>query len=177
VAASAERVAKLRDLGNLLGATPGPFESWLTLRGIRTLSLRMRQHGENARQVAAWLASQPGVSAVHYPGGATAESVFLGSNRGGMVAFELAGASQPGVFRFLDELRLIKVATTLGDVQSLVLYPVMSSHRWVPAETRRSLGIGDGLLRLSVGIEEFSDIVVDLERGMRAVAQSNKGVK
>ena len=68
------------------------------------------------------------------------------------------------------------MATTLGDVQSLVLYPVMSSHRWVPAETRRELGISDGLLRLSVGIEDISDIVVDLERGLRAVAQSNKGV-
>lgn len=177
VAASAERVAKLRDLGNLLGATPGPFESWLTLRGIRTLALRMRQHGENAQQVAGWLASQPGVAAVHYPGGPTADGVFLGANRGGMVAFELTDASQADVFRFLNALRLIKVATTLGDVHSLVLYPVMSSHRWVPAETRRDLGISDGLLRLSVGIEDFSDIVVDLERGLRAVAQSIKGVK
>ena len=170
VAGSAERVAGLRDLGNLLGATPGPFEAWLTLRGIRTLALRMRQHGENASQVAAWLAKQPGVAAVHYPCGAEADRVFLGADRGGMVAFELTDASQADVFRFLNALRLIKVATTLGDVQSLVLYPVMSSHRWVPAETRRELGISDGLLRLSVGIEDISDIVVDLERGLRAVA-------
>jgi cystathionine gamma-synthase/methionine-gamma-lyase len=170
VAGSAERVAGLRDLGNLLGATPGPFEAWLTLRGIRTLVLRMRQHGENASQVAAWLAEHPGVAAVHYPGRAEADRVFLGANRGGMVAFELTDASQADVFRFLNALRLIKVATTLGDVQSLVLYPVMSSHRWVPAETRRELGISDGLLRLSVGIEDISDIVVDLERGLRAVA-------
>lgn len=175
VAASAERVAQLRDLGNLLGATPGPFESWLTLRGIRTLALRMRQHGENARQVAEWLAAQPGVSAVYYPGGNAAGGVFLGDNRGGMVAFELADASQADVFRFLNALRLVKVATTLGDVHSLVLYPVMSSHRWVPAETRQKLGISDGLLRLSVGIEDISDIVGDLERGLRAVAQSNGG--
>jgi cystathionine gamma-synthase/methionine-gamma-lyase len=176
VASSAERVAALRDLGNLLGATPGPFESWLTLRGIRTLALRMRQHGENALHVAEWLAAQPGVSAVHYPGGGVADQVFLGDNRGGMVAFELADASQADVFRFLNALQLIKVATTLGDVHSLVLYPVMSSHRWVPAETRRDLGISDGLLRLSVGIEDISDIVGDLERGLRAVAQPYEGV-
>lgn len=176
VAGSAERIAALRDLSNLLGATPGPFESWLTLRGIRTLALRMRQHGENARHVAGWLAAQPGVACVHYPGSNDAEHIFLGENRGGMVAFELANASQADVFRFLNALRLIKVATTLGDVHSLVLYPVMSSHRWVPAETRRELGISDGLLRLSVGIEDTSDIVGDLERGLRAVAQPNKGV-
>jgi cystathionine gamma-synthase/methionine-gamma-lyase len=94
-----------------------------------------------------------------------------------MVAFELANASQEDVFRFLNALRLIKVATTLGDVHSLVLYPVMSSHRWVPAETRRELGISDGLLRLSVGIEDISDIVEDLERGLRAVALPNRGEK
>ena len=100
VATTTERAAGLRDLGNLLGATPGPFESWLTLRGIRTLALRMRQHGENARQVARWLADQPGVSAVYYPGGHHTDHVFLGGNRGGMVAFELAAASQADVFRF-----------------------------------------------------------------------------
>jgi cystathionine beta-lyase/cystathionine gamma-synthase len=170
VATSKERAAGLRDLGNLLGATPGPFESWLTLRGIRTLALRMRQHGENARQVAAWLTEQPGVAAVHYPGGPVADEVFLGANRGGMVAFELADAAQADVFRFLNALELIKVATTLGDVQSLVLYPVMSSHRWVPAETRQKLGISDGLLRLSVGIEDVSDLIEDLSRGLRAGA-------
>ncbi len=175
VASSADRIAALRNLSNLLGATPGPFESWLTLRGIRTLALRMRQHGENGRQVAAWLATQSGVSAVHYPGGDAADHVFFGANRGGMVAFELAGANQADVFRFLNALRLVKVATTLGDVHSLVLYPVMSSHRWVPVETRQELGISDGLLRLSVGIEDFSDIVMDLERGLRAVARSNRG--
>lgn len=175
VASNAERVSALRALSNLLGATPGPFESWLTLRGIRTLALRMRQHGENARAVAEWLAKQSGVSAVHYPGGSTADRVFLGANRGGMVAFELADAGQADVFRFLNALKLIKVATTLGDVQSLVLYPVMSSHRWVPAETRRELGISDGLLRLSVGIEDRSDLIEDLEGGLRAVAQSEGG--
>jgi cystathionine beta-lyase/cystathionine gamma-synthase len=176
VAANAERVAALRDLGNLLGATPGPFESWLTLRGIRTLALRMRQHGENGRQVATWLADQSGIAAVHYPGSATADRVFLGDNRGGMVAFELAGATQTDVFRFLNALSLVKVATTLGDVHSLVLYPIMSSHRWVPAETRRELGISDGLLRLSVGIEDIEDIVADLEQGLRAVARQSGGV-
>jgi cystathionine beta-lyase/cystathionine gamma-synthase len=176
VAGSSYRIAALRDLSNLLGATPGPFESWLTLRGIRTLALRMHQHGENARQVAEWLRSQSAVSAVHYPEGSVADRVFLVPNRGGMVAFELADASQEDVFRFLNGLRMIKVATTLGDVHSLVLYPVMSSHRWVPVETRQGLGISDGLLRLSVGIEDISDIVGDLEQGLRAVAQSNRGV-
>lgn len=177
VAASADRVAALRDLGNLLGATPGPFEAWLTLRGIRTLALRMREHGENGREVAAWLAAQPGVAAVHYPAGETADRVFTGTNRGGMVAFELEDASQADVFRFLNALGLVKVATTLGDVHSLILYPVMSSHRWVPVSTREQLGITDGLLRLSVGIEDVSDIVRDLETGLRAVAQGKGGIR
>lgn len=175
VATSLDRADALRNLGNLLGATPGPFEAWLTLRGIRTLALRMRQHGENARQVAEWLTAQSGISAVHYPNDHRSDHVFRDGNRGGMVAFELVNANQPDVFRFLNALQLVKVATTLGDVQSLVLYPVMSSHRWVPVETRQQLGISDGLLRLSVGIEDISDIVVDLERGMRAIAQTNRG--
>lgn len=176
VAATAERVVALRGLSNLLGATPGPFEAWLTLRGMKTLPLRMRQHSANAKAIAAWLATQPGVGAVHYPGQEpAANAVFTGQDRGGMVAFELLNAGQPEVFRFLNALELFKVATTLGDVSSLVLYPAMSSHRWVPREVRQRLGIGDGLLRLSIGIEEIEDIQTDLERGLRAVAQCERG--
>ncbi|MFT4038641.1 MAG: PLP-dependent aspartate aminotransferase family protein [Thermomicrobiales bacterium] len=174
VAVSAERAGALRSLSNLLGATPGPFEAWLTLRGMKTLPLRMRQHSANAKQVAAWLAAQPGVSAVYYPG-QEAAGVFCNQDRGGMVAFELADAGQPEVFRFLNALQLFTVATTLGDVASLVLYPAMSSHRWVPPEVRQRLGISDGLVRLSIGIEEIGDILTDLERGLRAVAHSEEG--
>jgi len=87
-----------------------------------------------------------------------------------MISFELRGADKPKVFRFMDALRLVQPATTLGDVFSLVLYPAHSSHRALPPETRRALGIGDGLVRMSVGIEHADDIIADLEQAMGATA-------
>jgi len=171
VATSADRCSGLRELNKLVGAVLGPFEAWLILRGIKTLPLRMRQHSENAATVAAWLAADPRVDAVNYPGLAdlgAAAAQFNGGERGGMVSFDIAGAGKAEVFRFLEALQLALPATTLGDVWSLVLYPAISSHRALTPEQRAEVGIGDGLVRLSVGIEEAEDLIADLDQALAA---------
>ena len=179
VATSTERAAELRELNKLVGAVLGPFEAWLTLRGLKTLPLRVRQQSENAARVAAWLGEQPGVARVHYPGLAdlgAAERIFNRPHRGGMVAFELAEATQPDVFRFLEALRLCLPATTLGDVYSLVLSPPMSSHRALTPEQRAEIGIGEGLIRLSVGIEDVEDIMADLGQAIGAIGYQSSAI-
>jgi cystathionine gamma-synthase/methionine-gamma-lyase len=173
VATTAARAAELREINKLIGAVLGPFESWLTLRGLKTLPLRMRQHSDNAAKVAKWLANDPRVSRVNYPGLTdlgSAEVMFTRPERGGMISFEIADAGREDVFRFLEALRLVVPATTLGDVYSLVLYPAISSHRAVPPEERARIGISDGLVRLSVGIEEVDDIIADLDGALTAAA-------
>ena len=173
IATSAERAAELREINKLVGGVAGPFESWLTLRGIKTLPLRMKQQSDSAGTIAAWLAGDARVARVNYPGLEDlggAEAIFNRPERGGMISFEIAEAGRDEVFRFLEALRLVVPATTLGDVYSLVLYPTISSHRAVPAEERAKIGISDGLVRLSVGIEDVEDIVADLERGLAAAS-------
>jgi cystathionine gamma-synthase/methionine-gamma-lyase len=172
VACSAERARDLRERQKLLGANLGPQQAWLALRGIKTLPLRMRQHCANAQVVAEWLSGQPAVAGVHYPGlpthpqHAVAARLFEGRGFGGMLSFELRGAGQAEVFRFMEALELVLPATTLGDVYSLTLYPAHSSHRQVAPEVRQAIGISDGLVRLSVGIEDVGDIIADLEQAM-----------
>jgi cystathionine gamma-synthase/methionine-gamma-lyase len=166
------RAAELRELNKLTGAILGPFESWLTLRGLKTLSLRVPRQSENAAAIAAWLADHPSVSAVYYPGLCDlgrANGQFNSELRGGMVSFEIAGAGKEQVFRFMEALRICVTATTLGDVYSLVLSPPSSSHRALTPDQRAEIGIGDGLVRLSVGIEDFGDIISDLEQALHAV--------
>jgi cystathionine gamma-synthase/methionine-gamma-lyase len=177
VACSAERGHDLRERQKLLGANLGPQEAWLTLRGLKTLPLRMVQHCANAQAVAEWLSDQPGVARVNYPGlpdhpqHELAARLFGGVGFGGMLSFDLAGAGQAEVFRFMEALELVLPATTLGDVYSLTLYPAHSSHRQVGAEVRADLGIGDGLVRLSVGIEDAGDIIADLEQALEILRE------
>ncbi len=170
IATTEERAHQLRELNKLTGAVLSPFDAWLTLRGIKTLPLRMRQQCQSAARVARFLQEHPLVSRVYYPGTDDlrgAERNFNSDLRGGMVAFDIADADQARVFRFLDALRLCLPATTLGDVYSLVLYPAMSSHRALSPEQRAQIGIGDGLVRLSVGIEDVDDITDDLDQALR----------
>ncbi|HEX5497846.1 MAG TPA: PLP-dependent aspartate aminotransferase family protein, partial [Thermomicrobiales bacterium] len=132
VATTRERAAELAELNKLTGGILGPFESWLTLRGIKTLPLRVRRQSDNAAIVARWLAAQPGIVRVNYPGLADlgpAAAMFNDEARGGMLSFEIAGAERHDAFDFMQALRLCVPATTLGDVYSLVLQPAMSSHR------------------------------------------------
>jgi cystathionine gamma-synthase/methionine-gamma-lyase len=167
------RRAALLDVLKLTGANLGPQEAWLVLRGVRTLPLRMRRHCENALAVAQWLELHPKVERVYYPGlpshpqHGLAQRLFQGQGFGGIVSFDLRGAGQREVFRFFEALQLCLPATTLGDVCTLVLYPAHSSHRPLAPEERARIGIGDGLVRLSVGIEAVEDIIGDLERALR----------
>ncbi len=171
IATTRERAAALREQSKLTGPTLGPFEAWLTLRGIKTLPLRVLRQSESAARVATWLADHPAIAKVNYPGQSdlgAAANVFNDELRGGMVSFEVAGAGQVEIFRFFQALRLCVPATTLGDVYTLVLHPAMSSHRALTPEQRAEVGIADGLVRLSVGIEDVEDITADLDQALRA---------
>jgi cystathionine beta-lyase/cystathionine gamma-synthase len=164
----------LNELNKLLGANLAPQEAWLAHRGLKTLPLRMERQCRNAAVVATWLEGSAPVARVNYPGLRThpqhglAEALFGGELFGAMISFDLAGAGRAEVFRFMEALRLIQPATTLGDVYTLTLYPAMSSHRALDAEIRARIGIGEGLVRLSIGIEDPSDIIADLERALAA---------
>jgi len=172
VACSAGRGHDLRERQKLLGANLGPQQAWLALRGLKTLPLRMSQHCANAQTVAERLAQHPTVTQVNYPGLPAhpqhdlATQLFGGRGFGGMLSFELGDANQADVFRFMEALDLVLPATTLGDVYSLTLYPAHSSHRQVTPEVRAAIGITDGLVRLSVGIEDADDIVADLYQAL-----------
>jgi len=175
VVTSEEQWAELFEILKMTGANLGPQEAWLVLRGIRTLPLRMRQHSENALTVPRWLEEHPMVSRVYYPGLPShpqhelAKRLFQEQGYGGMVAFDLAGADRRQVFRFFEALRLCIPVTTLGDVYTLVLYPAHSSHRALSSEERARIGIGDGLVRMSMGIEAVEDLLNDLEQALDAI--------
>jgi cystathionine beta-lyase/cystathionine gamma-synthase len=164
--------AALRALSRMMGPVMGPFESYLTMRGIKTFALRMERQCANACRVASWLASHPRIARVHFPASAdhpdaaTIRRLFPPNLFGAMVSFELKDAGRSEVFRFMDALNLIVRATSLGDVHSMMLYPVMSSHREISPRHRERMGISDGLVRLSVGIEAPEDIIEDLEQAL-----------
>lgn len=172
IATEAARANELRMQLRLYGGNLGPFEAWLILRGVRTLALRMREQCANAQRVAQWLSEQAAIAKVIYPGlpdhpdHATARELFRENCFGGMVAFELRDADEARVFRFMEALKLIRCATSLGDVYSLLLYPAQSSHHALGREERLRQGIGDGLVRLSCGIESADDMVADLAQAL-----------
>lgn len=175
VITSAENRAKLYELNKLVGGVLGPFEAWLALRGLKTLPLRVRQQCQNAARLAEWLAAHPRIARVNYPGLAThpqhevARQLFGERGFGGMLSFEIAHASQAGVFRFMERLQLCLPATTLGDIYTLVLHPATTSHRSLSAAERAKIGISEGLIRLSTGIEEVGDIIADLDQALAGV--------
>ncbi|MCJ7584704.1 MAG: PLP-dependent aspartate aminotransferase family protein [Anaerolineales bacterium] len=172
VAASVENKIKLYELNKLVGGVLGPFEAWLALRGLKTLPLRMRQQCQNARQVAEWLRAHPRVSKVNYPGlpdhpqHDLAARLFEGRGCGGVLSFEITGADKATVYRFMESLTVCLPATTLGDIYSLILHPATSSHRSLTEEERARVGIPDGLVRLSTGIEAVEDILADLDQAL-----------
>ena len=175
VVTSEENQRRLFELNKLIGASLGPFEAWLALRGLKTLPLRMRRQCQNAAQVAAWLHSQPRIARVNYPGlpdhpqHALAASLFAGGGFGGMLSFEIAEAGKAEVYRFMEALQLCLPATTLGDIYTLVLHPATSSHRSLSPAERQRAGITDNLVRLSAGIEAVEDILADLEQALDQV--------
>lgn len=166
--------AELRDRVILDGGWLPPHEAWLILRGLRTLHLRMERQCASALAVARHLASHPKIARVHYPGLPSHPQHELaarqfGGRFGAVVSFVLQKDEREAAFRFLDALQIPASAPTVGDLYSEVLYPPISSHRRLPAEERRRLGITDGFLRISVGIEDAEDIVADLDRALARV--------
>ena len=156
----------------MLGAMLGPFDAFLVSRGIKTLALRMERQCDNALAVARFLQQHPAVARVHYPGltdhphHELATRLFRNGRFGGLLAFELQEQSREAAFRFMDRLQLCLPATTLGDVYTELSYPPMSSHRNLTAAERQQIGITDGCIRLSVGIENVEDIIRDLEQAL-----------
>ena len=173
VAGKSAEMAAVDGLRKSVGGILGAFEAWLILRGLRTLPLRMERQCANAARVAEFLRSHAAIERVHYPGfadhpdHATAERQFQG-RFGGMVSFEVKGADQAAMFQLIDRLKLVLPCTSLGDVQTLVMYPILASHRDVSPKQRQRIGIRDNLLRLSVGIEDADDIIADLDQALSA---------
>lgn len=174
VVTDAEHYESLRTLSRAVGPVLGPFESFLTMRGIKTFALRMERMCANACRVASWLAAHPAVARVYFPAdpqhpdAPAIRRLFPPGLYGAIVSFELNNAGRAEVFRFMDALKLIVRATSLGDVHSMMLYPVMSSHREVSPKHRERMGIRENLVRLSVGIEAVEDIIGDLEQALGA---------
>ncbi len=169
---SEELGAALRFYQNATGCVPGPQDCFLTLRGLKTLGLRMDRHCSNARQVAEFLAGHPKVSRVHYPGFTTHPNFAVAKRQmsqfGGMVSFELL-ANADEAKRFTTQTELFTLAESLGSVKSLVCHPPTMTHAAVEPEVRRKHGIPDGLVRLSVGIEDVRDLIKDLEQALALV--------
>lgn len=155
---------------NAAGGVPSPFDSWLTLRGIKTLAVRMRQHEENARTVARFLAEHPRVEKVYYPGLPSHPDHELAKRQmsgfGGMVSFQSKG-TYANVAQLVRRFKVFALAESLGGVESLVCHPASMTHGSIPKEIREARGLTDTLLRLSVGIEDIEDIIGDLEQALR----------
>ncbi len=147
----------IKFLQNAIGAVPAPLDCWLTLRGIKTLELRMQRHAENARRIAEALAGHEAVSRVYYPG------------FGGMVSFELRGGVD-AVTAFVSSRRFFALGESLGGVKSLICHPARMTHASIPAARRTELGLSDALIRLSPGIEHHEDLIADLVEGLNAAA-------
>jgi cystathionine gamma-lyase len=154
---------------NAAGGVPGPFDAWLTLRGIKTLAVRMERHCANARKLAMWLEEQRPVERVYYPGLANHPGHDLARRQmrdfGGMISVRIRGGRE-GALRFMTRTKLFSLAESLGGVESLACHPATMTHASIPADLRQARGIDDGLVRLSVGIEDVEDLQEDLRQAL-----------
>src|SRR5579871_1686895 len=159
---------------NAVGGVPGPHDAWLTMRGAKTLALRMREHARNAQAVAEFLAERDDVTRVHYPGLPSHPQHELAKRQmsgfGGMLSFELEGPPARAL-DFASRLKYFSLAESLGGVESLICHPARMTHGSIPAEERERRGLGEGLLRLSVGVEDIADLLEDLRDGLEATAR------
>jgi cystathionine gamma-synthase len=172
IARTQELAEQLAWWGNCLGLTGSAFDSFLTLRGLRTLHVRLREHGRNAQTIAQFLAEQPQVKRVYYPGLSSHPGHEIAKRQqtgfGAIVTLEVAGGID-GARRFSEALELFSLAESLGGVESLVAHPATMTHAAMAPEARAAAGLVDGLLRLSVGIESTDDLLRDLRNGVKAV--------
>lgn len=164
-----ELVEPIKFYQNAAGGVPGPFDAYLTLRGIKTLALRMERHCANARTLAEWLPTHPLVDRVYYPGLPTHPGHALAKRQmrdfGGMISLRLNGGAE-AARRFLSRTKLFSLAESLGGVESLVCHPATMTHASIPADVRIARGVDDGLIRLSVGIEDVDDLRHDLQNAL-----------
>jgi cystathionine gamma-lyase len=172
VTSDEELYERLKFLQNAVGGVPGPFDSWLVLRGLKTLALRMRQHSENALEVACFLEQHARVKRVYYPGLPSHPQHDLAKRQmvggfGGMLSFEVQGGVE-AAREVARRTRLFTLAESLGGVESLIELPALMTHASLPAERRVDIGIDDGLIRLSVGIEDAQDLIADLDQAISA---------
>jgi cystathionine gamma-lyase len=160
---------RLGFLQNSVGAIASPFDSFLALRGVKTLALRMERHCASALELAQWLERQPQVDRVHYPGLESHPQHALAKRQmhgfGGMISLDLR-TDLAGARRFLEAVQIFALAESLGGVESLIEHPAIMTHATIPAETRQKLGIGDALVRLSVGVEDHEDLRADLRQAL-----------
>jgi cystathionine gamma-lyase len=160
---------RLKFLQNAVGAVPGPFDSWLVLRGIKTLAVRMKRHGENALELARWLEAHPKVERVVYPGLPSHPDHGLAKRQmsgfGGMITFFVKGDLEDAR-RVLERVELFTLAESLGGVESLIEHPAIMTHASIPAEVRAQIGLSDTLIRVSTGIESVQDLIADLEQAL-----------
>ncbi len=168
---NAKLYSEFQFLQNAIGAVPSPLDSFLVLRGTKTLHVRMARHEENARQIASYLENHPQVERVLYPGLPSHPQHQLASRQqrgyGGMISFDLRGDLE-SARGFLKTCHLFACAESLGGVESLIEHPAIMTHASVPPDRRQELGIGDGFIRLSVGIEDCADLIADLDRAFAA---------
>lgn len=162
-------VEKLRFVQNAVGFGQSPFEAWLTLRGLKTLPLRMKQHSAHALEVAQFLEAHPKVGQVSYPGLKSFPQYELARKQqraaGGMIAFEVKGGVEAGI-SLMNSVEVCSLAENLGAVETLITHPASMTHAPIPQEERERIGIGNGLVRLSVGLEDPADIIADLDRAL-----------
>ena len=160
---------KIKFYQNAVGAVPGAFDSWLVLRGIKTLTVRMKKHAENAQSIAEFLEKHPKVKKVNYPGLKSHPQYDLAKKQmtgfSGMISFEVDGGKD-AVKKIVESTKLFQLAESLGGVESLINYPTMMTHVGVPKEVKEELGITEGLIRISVGIEDVKDLINDLRQAL-----------
>ncbi len=170
VTKTAEIGAKIKFLQNACGAILGPFDSWLVIRGIETLHLRMKQHCNSAQLIAEYLQSHPAVDKVYYPGLNShlnhAIAKKQSSGHGGIISFSLQNNTENAAIALVTNTKLFKLAESLGGIKSLVAHPMNMTHKSIPADKRRAAGVSDSLIRLSIGLEDAVDLIDDLQQAL-----------
>lgn len=166
---------RIKFLQNACGAILSPFDSWLVIRGIETLHLRVKQHCENAKAIAEFLETHPAVDKVYYPGLKSHPNHDIAARQskgfGGVVSFSLKTDTETAATSVVTATQLFKLAESLGGIKSLLSHPAQMTHKTIPAEQRRAAGVADSLIRLSVGLEEAEDLISDLKQALKAVEE------
>ena len=162
----------IKFLQNAVGAILSPFDSFQTLKGIKTLALRMRQHEKNAQKIIKFLAGHKKIKKIYYPGLSSHPGYSIVKKQmsgfSGMLSFELTGDLKKSI-KFLEALKIISIAESLGAVESLIEHPASMTHVSIPKEDRQKIGLTDTLIRLSVGVEDVEDLIADLNQALKKI--------